>query len=104
MAAVRGLRRHVSLVLSPDGAARLYWTQDDQSVILSDASIPWIYDHPYRLTISVHQDGRITASVEDGSTVQLLEGSIPADQAHGAIGLLATLGSTAFGPVSIEPA
>lgn len=104
MAAVRGLRRHISLVLSPDGAARLVWTQDDQSVILSDASIAWQYDHPYRLAISVHNDGRITASVEDGDAVQLLEGIVPADQARGAIGLLARAGNTSFGPVGIEPA
>ncbi len=104
VAAVRGLRRHVSLVLSPDGAARLYWTQDDQCVILSDASIAWQYDHTYRLAISVHNDGRITASVEDGDTIQLLEGSVPSDQARGAIGMLATVGNTSFGPISIEPA
>jgi ADP-ribosylglycohydrolase len=103
MAAVRGLRRHVALVLSPDSAARLVWNYDDQSVILSDASIVWKYDHPYRLALSLHSDGRITASVEDGDSVQFLEGSVPVEQAHGAIGLLATAGNTSFGPVSIEP-
>jgi ADP-ribosylglycohydrolase len=103
LGAVRGLRRHVSLVLSPDGAARLYWTHDDQSVILSDASISWKYDQPYRLAMSIHQDGHITASVEEGDSIQLLEGVIPADQARGAIGLLAKVGNTSFGPVGIEP-
>ncbi|WP_395090336.1 ADP-ribosylglycohydrolase family protein [Armatimonas sp.] len=103
VAAVRGLRRHVALVLSPDGAARLVWTHDDQRVVLSDASIAWQYDHPYRLVMSVHSDGRITASVEDGDSVQLLEGNIPAEQAHGAIGLLTTVGNASFGPVGIEP-
>jgi ADP-ribosylglycohydrolase len=103
MAAVRGLRRHIALVLSPDGAARLIWTQDEQTTVLSDASIQWQYDHPYRLALSVHSDGRITASVEDGPVVQLLEGAIPASQAHGAIGLQATVGNAAFGPIRIEP-
>lgn len=104
LAAVRGLRRHIALVLSPDGAARLVWTHDDQSAILSDASIRWQYDHPYRLALSVHSDGRITASIEDGDVVQLLEGTIPVSQAQGAIGLLTKAGSAAFGPVRIEPA
>jgi hypothetical protein len=104
LAAVRGLRRHVALVLSPDGAVRLIWTHDDQSITLSDSPLAWQYDHTYRLVMSVHSDGRITASVEDGDSVQLLEGNIPVEHARGAIGLLTTVGSAQFGPVGIEPA
>lgn len=103
VAAVRGLRRHLSLVLSPDGAARLILTHDDKVEILSDSSIPWQLDHSYQLTISVHSDGRVTASVDDGSMLRFLEGDLPAADAHGAVGLLASVANAYFGPVRVEP-
>lgn len=103
VAAVRGLRRHVSLILSPDGVARLIWTYDDQVTTLSETSLKWKLDHSYQLTVSVHAEGRITASIDDGSDLRFLEGNVPMECARGAVGLALTVGNGYFGPLRIEP-
>jgi hypothetical protein len=102
-ACVQGLRRYVSLTLSPIDGARLVAHRDGLAEALGEASIVWKADHSYALTLSIARDGSVTASVRDGETVRELSGRVAPDQAQGGIALVATVGHCLYGPVRIAP-
>jgi len=104
LACVRGLRRHVSLTLGPDGTARLVATRDDKVEILAEAPCGWHLYREYRMSITSIEDGSIRGVVDDGKETVFLEGGVPFEDAVGGIGLSVTVGNGSFGPVRVEPA
>jgi hypothetical protein len=102
-AAFQGLRRYISLTLSPIDGIRLIAHRDGLAEALGEASIVWKADHSYTLTLSIARDGTVTASVRDGETVRELSGRVAPDQAQGGIALVATVGHCLYGPVRIAP-
>jgi len=104
LADVRGLRRYVALTLRPDGLARLLLRHDDEETVLAEAPIPWKLDHRYPVTLTTRPSGTVVASITDGGPPIRLTGTIPADRARGAIGLLVRAGHAQFGDVHVYPA
>ncbi len=102
-AAVQGLRRYVSLTLSPIEGVRLVLHKDGMAVALGEASIVWKRDQSYELSLSIARDGTVSAEFHDGEAARYLEGKIDPAQAQGAVGLVATVGHCLYGPVRIGP-
>ncbi|MFM7322184.1 MAG: ADP-ribosylglycohydrolase family protein [Armatimonadota bacterium] len=104
MANVRGLRRHVALILEPEGTARLVRTHDAHEELLVETGFLWEPGREYRVSVTTRDDGSVRGVVDDGNATVFLEGRVPIDGAHGGIGLRVAVGNAAFGPVRVEPA
>ncbi|MGC4047342.1 MAG: ADP-ribosylglycohydrolase family protein [Armatimonas sp.] len=102
-AAVQGLRRYISLTLSPIDGVRMVLHRDGLATPLGEASILWKSDHAYELTLSVARDGTVSAEFHDGEAARFLTANIDPVQAQGAVGLVATVGHCLYGPVRIGP-
>ena len=101
--AFQGLRRYVSLTISPIEGARLVLHRDGMATPLAEAPLTWQHDHPYSLTLHVSREGQLAAEVSDGEHVRELSAKIDPAQAQGAIALVGTVGHCLYGPVRIAP-
>ena len=98
VAAVRGLRRYVALVLDEDHHVRLIEQRDDTRCVLAEARATWRPEEVQALSLTVTTAG-ITA--EYGAETLTASGeNLPA---RGAVGLLADTGYGEFGPVTVKP-
>lgn len=104
LASVRGLRRHLSLLLSRDNVVRLIQMRDNDTVVLAESPCAWNLYREYRMSITTLEDGTVRGVIDDGKATVFLEGGISADDAVGGIGLTVTVGNGSFGPVRVEPA
>lgn len=101
--AFQGLRRYVSLTLSPLEGVRLALHRDGMATLLAESPLAWKHDHPYALTLHVGRDGQLTAEASDGEHVRELSAKLEPAQAQGAIALIGTVGHCLYGPVRIAP-
>lgn len=99
VAAGRGLRRYVALVLDADRRVRLVRQQDDACTVLAESDVTWAIEQKLSLSLTVAH-GKITVSV-DGHIFSADGDGLPL---NGAIGFLVEQGHAEFGPVTVEPA
>jgi hypothetical protein len=107
VACVRGLRRYVTLRLEErgeKGRACLAEQYDDHEKILAEAPFPWDLYQGIPFSITTRRDGSLTARIGSGDDALILSGSLPADRARGAAGMLVKVGHCQYGDVRIEPA
>ena len=97
LACVRGLRRHVALLLDEDRRVRLVEQRDDARRILAESEAIWDFEERLPLTVTV-AEGRITARAA-GVTLTAAGDSLPT---RGAIGLLVETGHAEFAAVRIR--
>ena len=99
IAAGRGLRRYVALLLDQDKRIKIVRRHDDMQIVLAESSIAWEWEQTLSLSLTV-TDGKITATV-DGKTLVAESDGLPA---HGAIGFLVEQGHAEWGAVTVHPA
>ncbi len=99
VAAARGLRRYLALVLDRDGRVRLVRRHDDAETVLAESGAVWTREQPMSLSLSV-SDGAITATV-DGETITAPADGLPV---NGAVGFLVERGHAEWRNVAIAPA
>ena len=105
VAAVRGLRRYVAVVLENqgvDGRVRLIERYDDTEMTLAEDAFPWALYENIPFTVSVRKDGEILASVGADIRQIRLSARTDADRARGAAGMLIEAGHAQFGDIRIE--
>ena len=99
VAAVRGLRRYVALILDEDGGVRLVEQRDDLRRVLAESEASWHREEAQTLSLTLTGAG-ITAKYGD-VTLTASGDDLPT---RGAVGMLADTGYGEFGPVSVRPA
>jgi hypothetical protein len=103
VAACRGLRHYLALVIAPDNTARLIQVIDGEETELDSVPMPesWALDEEYALSLAIKRTGEVFASVGNG--VLTISIQILPEFTKGCIGLLVTEGNTLFGPVTLAP-
>lgn len=99
VAAGRGLRRYVALLLDTDHRVRLVRRHDDSVTILAESGAVWELDQKMALSLTV-TDTEIRASV-NGREFSAVSDGLPV---NGAVGFLVEQGHAEWSAVSVAPA
>jgi len=99
LAAGRGLRRYVALLLDSDKRVRLVRRQDDAVSVLAESQSLWALDQPLSLSLTV-TDTEIRVTV-NGSAFSAPSDGLPL---NGAVGFLVEQGHAEWGTVTVTPA
>ena len=103
VAACRGLRHYLALVISSDNIARLIQVSEGEETELDNVPMEnkWQLDDEYTLSLTVKHTGEVLAQV--GHDVLSMSVQIMPEFTKGCIGLLLTEGNAQFGPVTLMP-
>lgn len=99
IAAARGLRRYVALVLDSDKRCRLIEQRDDARRTLAESDIIWELEKPLSLSVTVTNAG-ISARVGDAA-LTATGNDLPT---RGAVGMMVEVGHAEFSAVRVSPA
>ena len=99
LAAGRGLRRYVALLLDSDKRIRLVRRQDDAVTVLAESGSVWAFGQKLSLSLTVTDD-EVRAAVNGAAF------SVPSDglPLNGAVGFLVEQGHAEWGEVAVTPA
>ena len=98
VAAGRGLRRYVALLLDSDKRVRLVRRHDDAVFVLAESGITWAYEQ--RLSLSLSVTSTSIAATVDGQALSASSDGLPL---WGAAGFLVEQGHAEWGPVTVTP-
>ena len=98
VAAGRGLRRYLALMLDTDKRIRLVRQHDDVQTILAGSEFEWAWEQKLSLSLTV-TDSKITATV-DGEVLRADGDGLPL---NGAVGFLVEQGHAEWGAVTVRP-
>jgi len=99
LAAVRGLRRYVALLLDRDYKVRIVEQFDDERRVLAELDAEWRLGERYVLSLTL-AGGKVTAKFD----LITAEALLTPNSSHGAVGLLVTQGHAVFSSVEVRPA